>query len=56
VRNGNADAAQTIGGRGKTFGERAPIASAIGGFVKAAAGADEGFAAANFPRRDARGP
>src|SRR5712664_2054568 len=56
ARDGDADAAQTIGGRGKAFGARAPVASAIGGFVKAAAGADEGFAAANFPRRNARGP
>src|SRR5467141_3079378 len=56
VRNGNADAAQTIGGRGETFGERAPIASAIGGFENAAAGTDEGFTTANLPWRNARGP
>src|SRR5229473_4217189 len=32
------------------------FASTIGGLEDAAAGADEGFAAANFPRRNARGP
>ena len=56
VRNGNADAAQTIIRRRKAFRELAPIASAIGGFEEAASRADERFAAANLPRCNARGP
>ena len=56
LRNGNADAAEAVVGCGEALGERAPGVSAVGGFEKSAAGADERFAAANFPRSDAGGP
>src|SRR5712664_3270059 len=56
LRNGNADAAEAVLGRGKPLGERAPGVPTIDGFEESAAGANERFAAANFPRSDARGP
>ena len=56
ARNGDADAADVIIGCRKSFGERMPSISAIGGFEEAAAGSDKGFAAANFPWRHTRSP
>src|SRR6266851_6469318 len=55
--DGDADAAEAaiIGGR-EALGKLAPIVAAIGGFVQAASFGNEGFATANFPGSDARGP
>ena len=55
-RDSNSDAREAIFSRGQTCGDWPPGAAAIGGLVQAAAGDDEGFAAANFPGSDARSP
>ncbi len=54
--NGNADAADNVVRAGKAFGDLPPGGAAIGGLVEAAAGNHKRFAAANFPRSDARRP
>src|SRR6267143_268249 len=55
-RNAHRAGAEAVVGGGKALGERPPRVSAVRGFEKSAASADERFTAANFPRGDARRP